>query len=257
MTMVSVHDDARRTVHSEARLAAVRVTQLLDSCSEEFFDRLTRMAAELVGAQAAFLSLVDEQRDFYKSVFGFGEPLASQRQLCGVTFCHYALLADGALVINDAREHALYRDVPTVRTLGVVAYLGIPLMLDQQPLGAFCVIDGQPRQWTDKEIEIVTALARAANTEIAGRVHANGTATAELKDVPLLQRLLSPRELEVLSGMLAGKRMKEIAFELGLSDKTVATHRFRILRKLELRDNRELFLYAIRHNLIDAGQASA
>jgi GAF domain-containing protein len=256
MTMVLTHDDARRTVARETRLAALRVTQLLDSSSEEFFDRLTRMAAELIGAPAAFLSLVDEQRDFYKNVFRFGEPLASERQIEGVTFCHYALLAEGALVIDDAREHPIYRDVPTVQTLGVIAYLGVPLTLDEQPLGAFCVIDREPRQWTDREIEIVTALARAANAEIAARVRAKGTATATLEDVPDIQQLLSPREREILEGMLAGKRLKEIAFELDVSDKTVATHRFRLLRKLELRDNRELFLYAIRHRLIDAHQAA-
>ena len=64
-------------------------------------------------------------------------------------------------------------------------------------------------------------------------------------------KLLSPRELEVMEMILAGKRVKEIALSLGVSSKTVATHRGRLLRKMNLADNRAIFQYAIRHRLID------
>lgn len=62
---------------------------------------------------------------------------------------------------------------------------------------------------------------------------------------------LSRRETEVLEMILAGKRMKEIAFVMDVSPKTVSTHRNRLLRKLHLTSNRELFQYALRHELID------
>ena len=75
-----------------ARLQAVCDTGLLDTPAEESFDRLTRLAARLLEVPATFVSLVDAGRDFYKSAIGFGEPLASERQLQGRTFCHYALL---------------------------------------------------------------------------------------------------------------------------------------------------------------------
>jgi len=64
-------------------------------------------------------------------------------------------------------------------------------------------------------------------------------------------QLLSPRETQVMEMILAGKRLKEIAFTFDLSVKTVSTHRFRLLRKLHLADNRELFRYALHHHLID------
>src|SRR3712207_9160238 len=79
--------DVERIVRAPERVAAVRRTELLDSAPEETFDRLTRLASRLVGAPAAFIALVDEARDFYKSTYGFGEPLASARQLTGLTFC--------------------------------------------------------------------------------------------------------------------------------------------------------------------------
>ena len=66
----------------------------------------------------------------------------------------------------------------------------------------------------------------------------------------MLERL-SRRELEVLSRILAGKGTKEIAVDLGMSDKTVATHRGRLLKKLNLHSNRDLFLFAVQHRLVD------
>jgi PAS domain S-box-containing protein len=62
---------------------------------------------------------------------------------------------------------------------------------------------------------------------------------------------LSPREREVLGMILAGKRTKEIAFDLDVSPKTVSTHRFRLLQKLNLTSNRDLFQYAVTHRLLD------
>src|SRR5690349_13208415 len=108
---------ALAVVSDPARLAAVTATGLLDTATEASFDRLTRLAARLTGAPVTFISLVDEQRDFYKSCFGFPDPLATDRQITGTTFCHYALSSDGPLVIEDTLAHDEYRKVPTVETL--------------------------------------------------------------------------------------------------------------------------------------------
>ncbi|WP_345785207.1 GAF domain-containing protein [Roseisolibacter sp. H3M3-2] len=99
---------------------------------------------------AAFVSLVDADRDFYKSACGFGEPLASARALTGLTFCHYTVARTTPLVIPDTAADPVYRDVPTVRTLGVAAYVGVPLLVGGQAVGAFCAIDVRPRAWTDE-----------------------------------------------------------------------------------------------------------
>ena len=61
---------------------------------------------------------------------------------------------------------------------------------------------------------------------------------------------LSPRETQVMSMMLAGKRLKEIASDLDISVKTVTTHRARLLRKLNLEDNLGLFRYGVRNGLL-------
>jgi PAS domain S-box-containing protein len=149
------------------RLAAVRATGLLDTPAEPEFDRLTRLAAKLTGAPVTFVSLVAEDRDFYKSCFGFPEPLASERQLTGTTFCHFALVSKGPLVIENALDHPIYRDVPTVHTLGVRAYLGIPLVTHTgEAIGSFCAIDFKPRTWTPLDIEVMQELAESTLREI-------------------------------------------------------------------------------------------
>jgi len=160
------------TPHSDVitqpeRLAAVRATGLLDTPAEPEFDRLTRLAARLTGAPVTFVSLVSEDRDFYKSCFGFPEPLASERQLTGTTFCHFALVSKGPLVIENALDHPIYREVPTVHSLGVRAYLGIPLITHTgQAIGSFCAIDFQPRKWTPLDVEVMQELAESTLREI-------------------------------------------------------------------------------------------
>jgi signal transduction histidine kinase len=156
--------EARRL--DPARLAVVHATGLLDTDVEEAFDRLTRLAVRLLGIPAAFISLVDADRDFYKSACGFGEPLASARELSGPTFCHYTVLSTTPLVIPDTAADPLYRDVPTVRTLGVAAYVGVPLVIDGQSIGALCAIDMHPHAWSSDEVEVLVELAASAQREI-------------------------------------------------------------------------------------------
>jgi signal transduction histidine kinase len=132
---------------------------------------MTRLAVKLLDVPAAFISLVDDNRDFYKSASGFGEPLHSARQLTGRTFCHYAIQSSAPLVIDDAAAHPVYSNVPTVRSLGVAAYVGVPLIMeDGQAIGSFCAIDSKPRRWTQVEIEVLTELAASAKREIELRM---------------------------------------------------------------------------------------
>jgi signal transduction histidine kinase len=125
---------------------------------------------------AAFISLVDADRDFYKSATGFGEPLASARELRGPTFCHHAIAGQGPLVIGDTAADPVYREVPTVASLGVAAYVGVPLhAADGAALGSFCAIDMVPRAWSAADVQVLTELAASAEREIALRAGARAT----------------------------------------------------------------------------------
>ena len=187
----------RGSVGDPDRVRAVQESGLLDQSSEAF-DRLTRLAHALLGVPATFLSIVDERRDFYLSQVGFGEPLCTTRSLTGKTFCHLAIASDGPLVINDTHIDPQHRAIPTVDSLGVAAYLGVPIRLpDDRVLGSFCAIDHEPREWTTIERDTMVELACSAEREIAlqaaARRDAARASTAESAVVEL-QRTLTELE---------------------------------------------------------------
>ncbi|MHA3772575.1 PAS domain-containing protein [Verrucomicrobiota bacterium sgz303538] len=154
-----------------ARIAALRRTGLLDSPPEPEFDRITRLAARLLHAPTAVMTLVDEHRDFFKSAVGLPEPLAGQRQAPhSHSFCKHVVATDGPLVIEDARAHPLVCDNPAVQDLGVIAYLGVPIHAPGgEAIATLCVVDSQPRHWTEEDVESVQDLATSIATEIALR----------------------------------------------------------------------------------------
>ena len=153
------------------RLAALRRTLLLDSPQEPSFDRLTELASLILDAPVSLVSLVDDDRQFFKSCVGLPEPWAGERETpLSHSFCKHVVATGEPLIVEDARDHDLVRDNRAIPDLDVIAYAGIPLVLDGQHLGSFCVIDSAPREWTDREIEILENLARSAMTEIELRV---------------------------------------------------------------------------------------
>lgn len=211
--------DVTRAVRDPDRLAAVRRTGLLDTPPEEVFDRLTRRAVALLQATAAMVTLVEEDRQFFKSCIGLPEPWASQRQTpLSHSLCQYAVALGRLLVIDDARCSPRLRDNLAIRDLGVIAYAGVPLTTaDGQTLGDFCVIDAQPRWWTEAELALLRGLAATAMAEIERRQpprdvddrasRANGPEHATAEQAHLAARYAL--------GLLAGHELASFARHLG------------------------------------------
>src|SRR5688572_8292022 len=89
-----------------ARLQALYRTRLLDSPPEAAFDRLTRLVCRLLHVPVALFSLVDVERQFFKSNQGLADPWATQRQTpLSHSFCRYQIALQQPLVVDDAREH--------------------------------------------------------------------------------------------------------------------------------------------------------
>jgi PAS domain S-box-containing protein len=154
---------------SPRRLEALRRAEVLDTPAEEAFDRLTRLAARALHVPVSLVSLVDADRQFFKSCTGtLPEPWHSARQTpLTHSFCQHAVTSARPLVIDDAREHPLVQDNGAISDLGVVAYAGVPLVMsDGQVLGSFCVIDNIPHRWTEDELEILHTLAASAVGEL-------------------------------------------------------------------------------------------
>ncbi len=155
-------------IRSQARLKALKATALLDSSAEEAFDRFTRLAARLLATPVALISLVDADRQFFKSAVGLPEPWASARETpLSHSFCKHTVTSGKALIVNDARQHPLVRDNQAIKDLGVVAYAGAPLTTsDGYNLGAFCAIDNHARQWSPDDVQSLRDLAALVMREI-------------------------------------------------------------------------------------------
>src|SRR5689334_1666901 len=163
-------------------LAALRQTALLDTPPEEGFDRLTLMAARLLGASTSLISLVTEDRQFFKSAIGLPEPLASQRIApLSFSFCSTVVSTGEPLIVEDARRHPLLRHSPAVRELGWVSYAGVPLITREgHVVGSLCVVDRMPRLWSERDIALLQDLAASAITEIELRQEIANRRQAEL-----------------------------------------------------------------------------
>jgi serine phosphatase RsbU (regulator of sigma subunit) len=150
------------------RLAALRESGLLDSGPEEAFDRLTRLARKVLGVPVALVSLVDADRQYFKSAAGLQEPWATTRETpLSHSFCQHVVLREAPLVVTDAPADALVCDNGAITDLGVIAYAGIPLKTAEgHVLGSFCAIDSRPREWSDHDLGVLSDLAAIAQTEI-------------------------------------------------------------------------------------------
>ena len=155
-------------IENEARLEALRRTGLLDSPPDESFDRLTRLARTVLHVPIALVSLVDSDRQFFKSQSGLSEPLASERQTpLTKSFCKHAVGSREPLIVVDARRDPLFAQIAEGSDVGVIAYAGVPLITAEgYALGTFCIVDRQPHEWTDEEIGILRVLATSAVSEI-------------------------------------------------------------------------------------------
>jgi len=160
--------DTPPAVSDPVRLGAVRATGLLDRPAPEGLERLTSLAARVLRAPVALVSLVDARRQFFASAVGLPEPWASSRETpLSHSFCQHVVSADEPLVVSDARDHPDLRHNPAIRDLGAVAYAGIPLRDGAGlALGTLCVIDHRPRAWSGEDLTILGDLAKSVNSEI-------------------------------------------------------------------------------------------
>jgi GAF domain-containing protein len=123
----------------------------------------------VLNAPVALVSLVDADRQFFKSCLGLPEPWASEREApLTHSFCQHAVASREPLLVDDAREHELLSDNLAIRDMSVIAYAGIPLIdPDGHALGTLCVIDSRPRHWTTHQVRLLSDLAASVVTEIS------------------------------------------------------------------------------------------
>ena len=156
------------TKNEAARIAALRKYAILDTPDEPAFDRITRLAARLLGTPITTLTLVDEDRQWFKSAYGL-KRRENPREL---SFCAHTILSDEVMVVPDAMAdprfatNALVTGEPRIRS-----YAGAPLRTpDGLNLGTLCAIDTVPRQFSTDERRVLSDLAALAMDELQLRL---------------------------------------------------------------------------------------
>jgi len=149
----------------EQRLATLQSLNILDTAAEERFDRLTRMARRLFGVPIALVSLVDKDRQWFKSSMG----LEARETPRDISFCGHTILDDASLVVPDTNNDTRFADNPLVtEDPSIRFYAGSPLAAPNgSRLGTLCIIDRKPRNLDDEDIEALEDLAAMAEAEIA------------------------------------------------------------------------------------------
>jgi GAF domain-containing protein len=183
MSSFNVSPEIRAVLEDRDRLRVLFDLALIDADGEPVFDRLTTLASTIVGAPISVMSMVGNEYQFFKSAHGVGDlrstPLSH-------AFCKHVVADDAPLIVDDARQHPVLHDNGSIQDLGVIGYLGFPLHIASgRTLGSFCVIDNQPRQWTEDEIAIMRELADIVMYEIDLRASARtgGITMQELERV--------------------------------------------------------------------------
>lgn len=147
------------------RLQVLNALKLLDSGPDERFDRLTRMARRLFDVPIALVTLVDFNRQWFKSCQG----LSVSETPRDVSFCGHAILGDDVFVIPDATADVRFFDNPLVAGRPDIRfYAGCPLRVSRSvKVGTLCIIDTRPRTLSAEDIAALKDLAAMVEDELA------------------------------------------------------------------------------------------
>ncbi len=131
------------TTEEADRLAALYLYGVLDTDFEERFDRLTRVAAAVFGTPISLISLIDKDRQWFKSSLG----LDVRQTARDLSFCTHAIRHPDVFIVGDAKQDPRFRANPLVTgNPHIRFYAGAPLITGRgYALGTFCVIDREPR----------------------------------------------------------------------------------------------------------------
>ncbi len=150
---------APKPENEHQRIAALYEYNILDSIPEKEYDDITRIAAEICGMPMSSISIIDRERQWFKSRVGLNDPETSR----DLSFCAHAILEpENIFIIKNAATDERFSDNPLVTGEPNIAfYAGVPLINDTgNALGTLCVLDNKPNELTKEQKETLKALAR-------------------------------------------------------------------------------------------------
>ena len=150
--------------NEDERLATLHSLKILDSPRDDRFDRYTRISARIFDMPVAIISLVDRDRQWFKSTEGFDAEETPRK----FSFCGHAILGNDVFEVRNARRDPRFRDNPLVIDRPHIRfYAGAPLEAPNgHKLGTLCIIDKVPRQLSDEEKSMLKNLANMVVNEM-------------------------------------------------------------------------------------------
>ncbi len=191
------------------RLAALEKLGILDTPPEERFDRLVRIARQFYGVKTALFSILDDERQWFKSRDGL-DVTETPRSLA---FCDHAIRQDKAFIVEDASTDPRFKNNPLVTGFpNIRFYAGIPV---REPsgfkLGSLCIIDDKPRQIREVDLDVLRTLASVIEDELeAAYLSGNGDSDIQVSHLS--------RAIQRAQNVFLTNENERAAFELMLAD---------------------------------------
>jgi GAF domain-containing protein len=152
-----------KPANEQQRLATLRGYEILDTKPEAGFDDLTLLASYVCQTPVALISLIDADRQWFKSKVGVSVSETSR----DVAFCASAILQPDLFIVPDASQDERFAENPLVVSDPKIRfYAGATLMTDGQALGTLCVVDRVPRDLSPEQLEALRALSRQVMAQL-------------------------------------------------------------------------------------------
>ena len=183
--------------NDQERVRALREYAILDTPKEAVFDAITELAAAICGVPIALISLVDHDRQWFKSRLGIDAPETPRN----IAFCAHAIQSPQLFEVPDAHQDQRFNDNPLVTSDPMIRfYAGMVISNpDGYALGTVCVLDREPRQLTNSQRASLEQLSRVVTQLLEGRKHAMGEA--------VLSQVLNKSTAQIVLMDLAAKHV--------------------------------------------------
>ena len=192
---------ARSPAHEQERLEALVRYGILDTARDEAFDRITALAADLLQVPIALITLVDQNRQWFKSAHGLAATATPREG----GFCAYTVTCEAPAIITDASADSRFATHPmVVGDPHIRLYAGAPLVThDGYVLGTLCVIDSEVRVFEDRQLQLLTTLAALVMDQIETRYWAHLLSQEEARRMQ--------RELELSASRAAAAELRQLS----------------------------------------------
>ncbi len=193
------------------RMDTLRSLEILDTSPEERFDRITRIASQLFSCEFATVSLIDSDRQWFKSRVNVDLQETSR----DIAFCAHAILENDALIVSDTLNDARFAANPLVTEEPFIRfYAGIKLMVDGYAVGTICVFDTTPKTLSNKQVDALKDLGRLVELELKRSDHSILSSELDVKQ----QELKESQKLTRLRSAILEKVVNSESLSFVLED---------------------------------------